>query len=144
VTICTNRGNLGWIIQSLAHNAPTRGEPDAGARTALAIVSNIFIVPNEGGSNEETDRCTRLHASGCPAFAQTTVSTSLVFVPAGSHFVECNFVVNASKALTALVSVNEDDATVLANQTVTIAPGLGTSLRKFSSDQYGCLLRVRV
>src|SRR5215468_2606994 len=69
-----------------------------------------------------------------PAFAKTTVSTSLVFVPAGRIAV-CNFVVNASKPLTVLMSVNGFDGTVFDSETITIAPGQGTSFGPVLDNQ---------
>ena len=59
-----------------------------------------------------------------PAFAKTTLNTSMMFVPFG-YSEECNVVNVGSKPVTVLVSITTGDGVVIDSASLTIAPGLG-------------------
>lgn len=62
-----------------------------------------------------------------PAFAKTTVGTSLVTIPPGDR-VLCGLVSNASKPIDFLVSLTDSSGNVLNSGTVNVQPGTGLAL----------------
>lgn len=59
-----------------------------------------------------------------PAFAKTTLNTSMVFVPSGDSE-ECNVVNVGAKPVTVTISITTGDGVVLISAPTTIAPGTG-------------------
>jgi hypothetical protein len=59
-----------------------------------------------------------------PAFAKTTLNTSMLFAPFG-YGEECNVVNVSSKPVTVLVSITTGDGVVIDSASLTVNPGLG-------------------
>jgi len=63
-----------------------------------------------------------------PAFARTTLNTSMMFVPLNDSE-ECNVVNVGAKPVTLTISITTGDGVVLMSASTTVAPGTGEFLQ---------------